>query len=105
MSTKSSSKKGGGGKPKYTLSKIDQIPGLLAYMVIKGNFIVQNTFSDAENPRQIAYNGMRMATRTQGAELRDLKVHTIQVQYDEFQIEMFQIGANFCIVKKRLDAE
>uniref|UniRef100_A0A8R1DUJ1 Uncharacterized protein n=1 Tax=Caenorhabditis japonica TaxID=281687 RepID=A0A8R1DUJ1_CAEJA len=66
---------------------------------------VHNTFSDAENPRQIAYNGMRMATRTQGAELRDLKVHTIQVQYDEFQIEMFQIGANFCIVKKRLDAE
>lgn len=48
---------------------------------------------------------MRMATRTQGTELRDLKVHTIQVQYDDFQIEMFQIGGHFCILKKRVDTD
>lgn len=92
-------------KPKYTLENIQQIPGLIAYMVCKGNSIVHNTFPESDHPRQIAYNAMRMATRTQGPELRDQKIHTIQVQYDEFQVELFQIGGHFCIVKKRVDSE
>ncbi|EFP09294.1 hypothetical protein GCK72_009792 [Caenorhabditis remanei] len=92
-------------KPKYTLDNIHQIPGLIAYMVCKGNTIVHSTFPETDNHRQIAYNAMRMATRTQGTELRDLKVHTIQVQYDDFQVELFQIGGCFCIVKKRVDSE
>ncbi|CCD62646.1 uncharacterized protein CELE_F09G8.7 [Caenorhabditis elegans] len=92
-------------KPKYTLENLQQIPGVLAFMICKGNTIAHSTFLEAENPRQIAYNAMRMATRTQGTELRDLKVHTIQVQYDDFQIEMFQIGGHFCILKKRVDTD
>ncbi|CAL2037145.1 hypothetical protein CAEBREN_06596 [Caenorhabditis brenneri] len=97
------SKSGKKSKPKYALEDIQKIPNLLAFMVCKGNAIVHNTFPESDNPRQIAYNGMRMATRTQGSELRDSNIHTIQVQYDDFQVEMFQIGCHFCIVKKRLD--
>ncbi|CAO4370161.1 unnamed protein product [Caenorhabditis nigoni] len=92
-------------KSKYSLDNIHQIPGLIAYMVCKGNAIVHNTFPESDNPRQVAYNAMRMATRTQGTELSDLKIHTIQVQYDEFQVELFQIGGHFCIVKKRLETD
>uniref|UniRef100_A0A1I7TA25 Dynein light chain roadblock-type 1 n=1 Tax=Caenorhabditis tropicalis TaxID=1561998 RepID=A0A1I7TA25_9PELO len=95
------SKSGKKSKPKYTLENIQQIPNLVAFMVCKGNSIVHNTFPETENVRQIAYNAMRMATRTQGTEMRDLKIHTIQVQYDDFQVEMFQVGSHFCIVKKR----
>ncbi|CAI2347914.1 unnamed protein product [Caenorhabditis sp. 36 PRJEB53466] len=90
-------------KPTYSLQNITQIPGLIAFLVCKGNAIVHNTFPESENPRQIAYNAMRMATRTQGPELSEQKVHTIQVQYDDFQVEMFQIGGHFCVIKKKIE--
>ncbi|CAB3401416.1 unnamed protein product [Caenorhabditis bovis] len=89
--------------PKLTLASIESIPGQIGFIVCKGNQIVHNTIPKSENPLQIAFNGMKLAARTKGAEFEGHEPHTIQVQFNRFMFEMFQAGPYFIIVKKRID--
>ncbi|CAI5444641.1 unnamed protein product [Caenorhabditis angaria] len=90
-------------KTKFSLQQLDSIPGQIGYIVCEGNKIVHTTIKEDENPTQIAFNALRLASRTKSPEFADHPTHTIQVQFDHHLFELFQIAQYFIIVKKRVE--